>query len=166
MPLTLPPSTPFPAQGDANPDYVEATYRAVLNRNADPGGLTYWAGQLTSGALTRLDVVQGIRNSVEHFTQEVDAFYQTLLGRAADPDGQAYWVSQLQNGVPEEQVAFAFLDSTEYLSKGDKYFVDSMYESLLGRVFDPAGEAYWLSQLGDNAQGNPVGPAAKLMPRW
>ena len=44
------------------------------------------------------------------------------------------------------------------LSKGDKFFVDStMYESLLGRSFDSSGEAFWLSQLGDNAAGSPAG---------
>src|SRR5262249_19904269 len=59
IPLTLPPTTPFPAQGSPNADYVEAIYRAVLNRNADPGGLASWAGSLNSGSMTRLQVVQG-----------------------------------------------------------------------------------------------------------
>ena len=156
VPLTLPPTTPFPAKGNANADYVEAIYRAVLNRNADPGGLASWAGNLTSGKLTRLQVVQGIRNSPEHFGQEIDAFYHTLLGRNADPGGRASWVQQLENGVREEQIAFDFLNSPEYLSKGDKFFIDAMYQSLLGRSFDPAGEASWFNALGDDASGNPT----------
>jgi Domain of unknown function (DUF4214) len=156
VPLTLPPTTPFPSQGNANADYVEAIYRAVLDRNADPGGLSSWTGDLNTGKLTRLQVVQGIRNSPEHFAQEVDAFYLTLLGRAADPTGQAYWVGQLEAGVREEQIAFDFLDSPEYLSKGDKFFVDAMYQSLLGRAFDPTGEASWLNDLGDDSSGNPT----------
>jgi hypothetical protein len=159
VPLTLPPSTPFPAQGNANADFVEAVYRAVLNRNADPAGLSSWTGHLKDGSDTRLNVVQGIRNSPEHFGQEIDAFYQTLLGRAADPAGRASWVQQLENGVREEQIAFDFLNSPEYLSKGDKFFVDAMYLSLLGRAFDPTGEANWLSALGDDASGNPTHPA-------
>ena len=81
VPLTLPPGTAFPAQGNANADYVEAVYRAVLNRDADPAGLSWWNGLLKDGADTRLQVVQGIRNSPEHFGQEIDAFYLTLLGR-------------------------------------------------------------------------------------
>ena len=159
VPLTPPPTTPFPAQGTANADFVEAVYRAVLNRNADPGGLASWTSGLNSGKQTRLQVVQGIRNSPEHFGQEIDAFYQTLLGRPADPAGRASWVQQLQNGVREEQIAFDFLDSPEYLGKGDKFFVDAMYQSLLGRPFDPAGEASWLNALGDDASGNPTHPA-------
>jgi hypothetical protein len=156
VPLTLPPSTPFPAQGNANADYVEAVYRAILNRDADAGGLASWASQLNSGALSRFQVVQAIRNSPEHFTQEVEQFYLTLLNRPADPQGLQNWVQQLQSGMREEQVAFDFLDSPEYLSKGDKYFVDQMYESVLGRTFDAAGEANWLNNLGDDASGNPT----------
>ena len=159
VPLTFPQNTPFPSQGNANADFVEAIYRAVLNRNADPGGLASWTGNLNSGQLTRLQVVQGIRNSPEHFAQEIDVFYVTLLGRAADPGGLAHWVGQLENGEREEQIAFDFLDSPEYLGKGDKFFVDAMYQSLLGRTFDPTGEASWLNALGDDTSGNSTHPA-------
>ena len=159
VPLTLPPSTTFPAQGNAIADFVEAVYRAVLNRNADPGGLTSFTGHLNDGTFTRLQVVQEIRNSPEHFGQEIDAFYQTLLGRHSDPAGRAGWVQQLENGTREEQIAFDFLNSPEYLSKGDKYFVDAMYQSLLGRSFDPTGEADFFSALGDDPSGNPTHPA-------
>src|SRR5262249_22680682 len=138
VPLTLPLSSPFPRQGNANADFVEAVYRAVLARNADPGGLAAWTQALDSRALTRLQVVQGIRGSPEHFQQEVTAFYQTILNRAPDSAGLQTWVRALQHGVPEEQVAAAFLDSPEYLRKGDKNFVDHMYEALLGRTFDAA----------------------------
>jgi hypothetical protein len=160
VPLTLPPGIPFAAQGNANADYVEAVYRAVLDRNADLGGLANWTGQLNNGTLSRLQVVQGIRNSPEHFTQEVSDFYRTLLNRQPDPSGLQNWVQHLQAGMREEQMAFYFLDSPEYLSQGDKHFVDAMYQSLLGRSFDGAGEAAWLSQLGDDSSGNPTQPAA------
>jgi Tol biopolymer transport system component len=160
VPLTLPPVTPFPAQGNANADYVEALYRAILDRNADAGGLANWTNLLNSGRLSRLQVVQGIRNSPEHFTQEVTDFYLTLLNRPPDLSGLQNWVQHLEAGMREEQMAFDFLDSPEYLSQGDKHFVDAMYLSLLGRPFDPAGEAHWLDQLGDDTNGNPTHPAS------
>ena len=147
VPLTLPPSPPFPTQGNSNADYVEALYRAILDRSADPGGLASWTSQLNSGSITRLQLVEGLRNSVEHFTQEMTDFYFTLLGRRPDPAGLQNWVQQLEGGMREEQIAFYFLDSPEYLSQGDKHFVDQMYLSLLGRSFDSAGKANWLSQL-------------------
>lgn len=110
--------------------------------------------------MSRLQVVQGIRNSPEHFTQEVTDFYMTLLGRAPDAAGLQNWVQQLEGGMREEQMAFYFLDSPEYLSQGDKHCVDAMYLSLLGRAFDSAGEASWLSQLGNDTSGNPTHPAS------
>ncbi|HLN27482.1 MAG TPA: DUF4214 domain-containing protein [Gemmataceae bacterium] len=159
IPLTLPLSSAFPKQGNGNADFVDALYRAILDRNAEPGGLAYWTNLLNSGALSRLQVVQDIRTSPEHFTQEVTDFYFTLLDRAPDAAGLQSWVQQLENGsLTEEQVAFDFLDSPEYLSKGDKYFVDHMYLSLLGRTFDPVGEANWLNWLGDDLSGNPTHP--------
>jgi hypothetical protein len=147
VPLTLPPSTAFPQQGSANADYVEALYRSILDRNADAGGLASWTHALDSGVLSRLQVVQGIRNSPEHFTQEVTDFYLTLLGRAPDSSGLQNWVQNLEGGMREEQMAFYFLDSPEYLGQGDRHFIDAMYQSLLGRSFDATGEVSWLSQL-------------------
>jgi sugar lactone lactonase YvrE len=154
VPLPLPPNTAFPAQGNANADFVESVYRAVLSRNADQGGLGYWTAMLDSHAGSRLEIVQEISHSSERFGREIDAYYQTLLGRTADPQGRIYWVSALENGMREEQVAASFLSSQEYVGKGDKYFVDTMYLTLLGRPFDPAGEASWLNALGDDVAGN------------
>ena len=106
--------------------------------------------------MSRLQVVQGISNSPEHFADEVTDFYQTLLGRAPDTAGLQNWVQQLESGMREEQVAFYFLTSPEYLSQGDKDFVDATYQSLLGRSFDSAGEVSWLNALGDDTSGNPT----------
>jgi hypothetical protein len=158
VPLTLPPSTAFLKQGNANADYVEGLYRAILNRDADGAGLANWTSRLNGGTLSRLQVVQGIRKSLEHFTLEVTDCYDTFLGRAPDGEGLQGWVQNLQNGMPEEQMAFYFLDSPEYLSKGDKYFVDHMYESVLGRTFDTTGEGNWLNALGNDGSGNPTHP--------
>jgi hypothetical protein len=161
VPLTLPPTTPFPAQGDANADYVEALYRSILNRNGDPSGVAHWTGLLNNGA-PRAAVAQAIWKSPEHFTQESTAFYESILGRPPDANGLASWVAALENGTSEAQVAIGFLDSPEFLGKGDKYFVDQMYAAILGRAVDPAGEAYWLTQLGDDSSGNPSGQPATL----
>jgi hypothetical protein len=155
VPLTLPPSSAFPAHGNASADYVEALYRALLGRNADPGGLVSWTNLLNSGAVSRLQAVQDISNSPEHFTQEVTDFYLTLLSRAPDAGGLQNWVQHLEGGMREEQMAFYFLNSPEYLSQGDKHFVDALYQSLLGRSFDAAGEANWLNQLGTGSLAHP-----------
>jgi hypothetical protein len=153
VPVQLPPTSAFPAQGSANADYVVALYRDVLRRNGDAGGLAYWTGLLNTGSATRLQVVQGINGSVEHFAQEVVTFYATILGRPAEPTGQAYWQQQLQQGNAEETVVSAMLLTPEFLNKGDKIFIEFLYTSLLGRPPEAQGEAYWLDQLGDDATG-------------
>jgi hypothetical protein len=162
VPLTLPLTTAFPAQGNANADYVEALYRFILQRNADSGGLAYWTGLLNKG-VSRTSVAQAVWKSQEHFANEVTAYYETILGRTPDSKGLAAWVSQLENGTPEEEVVIGFLGSQEYLSKGDKYFVDQMYAAILGRSPDPSRESYWLGQLGDDSSGNPTGQPPALM---
>src|SRR5262249_12083241 len=96
-----------------------------------------------------------IRYSPEHFTNEVTGFYRTILNRQPDLRGLQGWVGGLESGaLTEQQIAYQFLDSPEYLSRGDKYFVDHMYLALLGRAFDTQGETGWLSALGDDASGN------------
>jgi hypothetical protein len=101
----LPKRSRDPARGNANADYVEALYRAILDRNADASGLAIRTNLLNNGTLSRLQVVQGIRNSPEHFTQEVTDFYLTLLGRAPDAEGLQNWVQQLEGGMREEEMA-------------------------------------------------------------
>jgi hypothetical protein len=123
--------------------------------------LIAWSGWLRSGTLSRLQVVEAIWASPEHFTNEVADFYYTLLNRPPDANGLQSWVQALEDGMPEEQVAFRFLSSPESLGKGDKYFVDHMYSSLLGRPAEAAGEASWLNVLGDDDSGNPTHPATE-----
>ena len=98
VPLVLPPSSAFPAQGNANADYVEALYRAILSRNADAGGLSAWVSDLNNG-VPRLQVVQSIWISPEHFTREVTAFYLTILGRQPDSAGLSAWVQTMEMGA-------------------------------------------------------------------
>jgi hypothetical protein len=147
------PQPPFPAQGNPFADFVEAVYRSLLNRNADAGGLASWTKALQTKAMSSEQFIQAVWYSQEHLTDEVTGYYNTILGRAPDAGGLANWVSALLHGASEEQVVLDFLTSPEFLSRGDKLFVDQMYDSLLGREADPSGEAYWLAQLGDNASG-------------
>ncbi len=46
--------------------YVNTLYKNVLGRDADFGGLTYWLGQLNSGAETRYEVLLGFAESAEN----------------------------------------------------------------------------------------------------
>ena len=51
--------------GTTNAEFVDLLYRNVLDRSADPGGLSFWVGGLDAGRITRADVVHGIAFSDE-----------------------------------------------------------------------------------------------------
>jgi V8-like Glu-specific endopeptidase len=50
----------------SNSDFVTLLYNNTLHRAPDQTGLTFWVGQLTSGAETRAQVVLGFSDSTEH----------------------------------------------------------------------------------------------------
>jgi len=53
----------------SNSDFVSALYQNVLGRGPDAGGLSWWNGQLNSGAQTRAAVLVGFSESAEHQAQ-------------------------------------------------------------------------------------------------
>ncbi len=150
VPLQLPPTTPFAPTGNSISDYVEALYRSILHRNGSPAEYASWVNLLNANPAARPIVVQAFWNSAEHRDLEVDTFYAEVLQRQADPTGLAFWAGQLEQGVPEESIATQFLESAEFLSRGDQFFVDFLYESVLGRTFDATGEAFWLNSLANH----------------
>jgi peptidoglycan/xylan/chitin deacetylase (PgdA/CDA1 family) len=76
--------------GSTNAGWIDATYRSVFGRPADPGGLAYWNQQLISGT-SRAVVARQLWDAPEHLGPRIDAAYQAVLGRHADPGGAHYW---------------------------------------------------------------------------
>ena len=140
---------------DAKVLYVESVYQDVLGRLADDGGLTYWAGQLDHGA-PRGDVAALLVHSNEYYRNIiVTPAYQRFLGRLPDQTGLAFWVDRMQNhALTDERLEAGFIGSREFYSHAggtDKSWVDAMYQDLLGRAADRAGESYWSNQLAHGA---------------
>ena len=150
VPLQLPPATPFSPQASAIANYVEALYRSILNRNGSPAEYSSWVNLLVANPSARPVVVQAFWNSAEHRTLEVNTYYAEILQRTADPSGLAFWTGQLEQGISEESITKQFLESAEFLNRGDQFFIDFLYQSVLGRTFDTSGEAFWLSSLANH----------------
>jgi hypothetical protein len=55
----------YARQGGTQEDFVDALYRDILGRQADPMGKEYWAQNLEHGALTRAQVVRNFLCSAE-----------------------------------------------------------------------------------------------------
>src|SRR5262249_15711658 len=89
-----------------SPEYltnvVEGYYRAYLQRDADPTGLSSWLSLLGAGG-TLEQVQAGIIGSPEYFQNRggnttlgyLNALYQDVLSRAIDPTGQAVFSGAL-----------------------------------------------------------------------
>ena len=52
----------------SDPTFVNTLYKNVLGREADASGLSYWLGQLSSGAETRYEALLGFAESAENKT--------------------------------------------------------------------------------------------------
>lgn len=105
---------------DADMAWLGQAYEGLLGREADLGGLSYYAGQMSAG-LDRQDVVEGmvasqefgIRSGAMDDTAFVESLYQDVLGRESDAEGLGWYVEALEAGAGRAEVAFSFLSSDE-----------------------------------------------------
>lgn len=94
-----------------NTDAVQRLYVAYFNRPADPVGLAYWEGKLSSTvAATQAQLTTlaaGFSNSAEYVAlyagqsnaQIINNLYLNLFGRAAEPAGLISWSGKLTAGT-------------------------------------------------------------------
>ena len=90
---------------DTNTDKVQKAYIAYYGRPADPGGLTYWVGQLDTGIAFGV-MLQAFGTSDEAVNlfgnktpaETIQTLFQQILGRTPDPGGLAYYVEKLRDG--------------------------------------------------------------------
>jgi len=143
------------AGGGTVPGFIDALYRDVLGRPSDGGGRDHWARQMAAG-LTRFDLARSFLTSTEGYTTKVALWYQSDLGRTtslerlkADP-GVRRWASYLEMGVGENTVRAAILSSDEIYARNGRNagrYVNMVYQLILGRDAEPAGQANWARQI-------------------
>ena len=98
---------------------VDRVFRRFLEREADPGGRSYWVDALRAGRSLRIFRAQ-LFGSNEYFTKAggtnaafVERAYEDVLGRLPDTAGRNYWIGRIEAGVGRGSVANAFLVSSE-----------------------------------------------------
>jgi serralysin len=106
----------------SNRDFVSAVYNNVLERPPDSGGLSFWTGQLDSGAVTRGQVILSFSGSSEFRSLILNEVFLTqiyagMLARAPDPGGFDFWRSALDSGLSRLNAISAFMNSAEYRSR-------------------------------------------------
>lgn len=131
---------------------VDQAYRDMLGRDADAGGVAYWAGRRRAGDSPGT-VVSAIGDSPEYrgVAEPTTRLYWSALGRAPDTDGLRYWIRERQRGLTLPGLADAFAASPELAAslagRGPEEVVDVLYRRALGRPPEAGGLAYWAGQL-------------------
>lgn len=146
-----------------NQRFVAALYQEFLHRDPDPQGLAYHVNQLNSGA-SRASVAMVFEDSREYSTSFVTGLYQSLLHRTASQSEIDFWVGQLIGGATWDQAKAAFLGSAEYFAKhgsANAAFLNAVYEDVLGRSLDSAGQTFWEAMLASGMSRQTV--AAKIL---
>lgn len=137
-------------------EFVLQQYRDFLSREGDAGGVAYWRGRLESGATSRDALAASFLESPEFRGRvaPVARLYFAYFLRVPDYGGLLHWVT-FADANSLSAVSDAFAASPEfanrYGSTDNGGFVQLVYQNVLGRAPDPAGQAHWTSQLEDGA---------------
>jgi len=148
----------------SNGAFVDAIYRNVLGRTGDAEGRRFWLDAIDSGRLSRVQVLISVSESPENIAAtgtnepirsdeaQILRLYQAAFGRSPDAGGFAFWAGQYRGGRALESIAGDFVGSDEWASRFGSQptaesLVDSLYQNVLGRSPDAAGEAFWVEQL-------------------
>jgi Ca2+-binding RTX toxin-like protein len=149
--------------------FVNLLYQNVLGRAGEAAGVANWVGALDGGA-SRAQVVLGFSESREfknksndtasayaeargqnEFIDDVFRIYQASLDRAPDVNGLDRWSEDLANGRFIQDVARAFVNSTEFQQEygalDNVEFVTLLYNNVLNRAPDSGGLARWIGEL-------------------
>ncbi len=138
--------------GGTGSGWVQGMYVDLLGRPPDPGGLTYWVGQLQAGAKPS-DVAYGFAASAERESQRIQADYLALLGRPADSGGLKFWLAAFLNGSTNEDLVGGFVGSSEYFKASNKgngnkaTWVAAAFDDIYHRAATNDELSYWTGTL-------------------
>ncbi len=109
------------------PDELQITrfYRAVLDRDPDPGGMAYWYALISTGSdpvliaesfaqSAEFELRFGVPPGPDGDLRFLDQVYRNVLDRRPDAAGRRYWAQLLNTGVPRSHIVMWFAESTEF----------------------------------------------------
>jgi hypothetical protein len=136
--------------GNSNALWLAQVYHDLFGRALDPSGLAYWGNALNSGA-SRGQVAYMLRQTIEFRVHQIQADFQTLLHRNADVPTMNYFLGLMSQGTTIEGVESILAGSDEYfqLRGGGSNigFLTAVYQDLLNRPLDGAGQQIWLQYI-------------------
>lgn len=167
-------SKEYQAKNRTNEEYLDDLYQTILGRKPDSEGKAYWLKALEEGQ-SRTVVMSCFANSNE-FSGICDEFniprgtmeqdgssiynagvrqfvlrnYAKALERKGETTGLETWCYLInKKKMTPAEVTESFFHSKEFVNKelSDEDYVETLYETFLGRGSDPEGKAYWLNYL-------------------
>jgi uncharacterized repeat protein (TIGR01451 family) len=132
----------------SNGAFVERLYLTVLGRPADLAGFTALNAAMQSG-LSPAAAAAILWDSPEHRGLEADALFERILHHPTDAAARAASIQFLLLGGGEDGLARLLLTSAEYTAAHPDAagFINGLYQDVLGRPADPAGQAAALGLL-------------------
>jgi hypothetical protein len=153
--------------------FVTDLYATFFNRAPDPGGLSYWIGQIQAGmprdALlssfmfspefsTYMQSTLGSTNTARAEVGMVMDFYRGILSRLPDTAGFTYWVQMMRSAQCQgaaavyaqvNNISVQFLNGPEYANRArdNARFVTDLYNAFQRRGPDPSGLQSWANAL-------------------
>jgi hypothetical protein len=101
--------------------FIQRLYQGALGRSAADAEISFWVGQLGSGA-TRQQVTDSFIFSTEAAGVAMDSYYGAYLERRPDPPGRAFWVNKISTQQGSySTVAKALLASDEFFANAGKF---------------------------------------------
>ena len=136
-------------------NFVQQVYEAVLFRSGSSNDANAWASAVDQASITANQLVADFVASPEtqSLVLPIVRLYQAFFGRAPDPGGLGAWVNALRGGESLNAIAGGFVGAPEFqqhygANLTPTAFVTALYENVLGRAPDSAGEQSWLAVLG------------------
>jgi hypothetical protein len=169
-------SVEYIALNKSDVQYLADLYWTFLGRGPDPGGETFWLGQL-AGGLTRNMVLNNFVFSSEFRAYMIGKFgdsgvrpeynlvndqYRGILSRLPEDGGYIFWLGHMQTAQCTgdaavrdltNEIGLLFITSPEYMDKGrsNGEFLEDMYDAILRRAPDLSGHLFWLGLLNSGA---------------
>ena len=92
-------------------------------------------------------------NVKDEITGKIYRLYSAAFGRFPDLEGYNYWINNNKSGIDTYiETCNSFIESEEFINQyginqKNSTYIDNLYQNILSREPDIAGQNYWLNQL-------------------
>ncbi len=157
-------------------EFVSDLYRTFFNRDPDPGGLSFWLGEINQGSGRNMvmyaflfspefnDYMTNLlgNTSTRAEIYAIVDFYRGILDRLPDDTGFGYWLGRFRTAqctgsaavtAEVESISSLFVNSAEYAARArtNAQYVQDLYYAFTRRYATTSEVNYWVNALNGGA---------------